>query len=64
MNDNMFCLGSVDRETGRSSASSRQGAGDRSAGAERQLTHLSTLLAESEDHNSRLEKLTEVRTRG
>lgn len=43
-----------ERGVSRSAASSRQG------GPDRQLTHLSTLLAESEAQNGRLEKLTEV----
>jgi hypothetical protein len=44
-----------ERETLRSASSSRQG------GADRQIAHLSALLADSEAQNSRLEKLAEVR---
>jgi hypothetical protein len=54
----------MEPEVSRSTASSRQGdrqlAGSRQAGAERQLSHLSALLSESEAQNERLEKLTEV----
>ena len=51
--------GFQERETVRSAASSRQG-GDRAPGVDRQIAHLSALLAESEAQNGRLEKLTEV----
>lgn len=57
----------MEPEASRSTASSRQGdrqlAGSRQAGAERQLSHLSALLSESEAQNERLEKLTEVSVR-
>ena len=56
-----FIPGFQDRERVRSTASSRQGAGaDRVPGNDRQISHLSALLAESEAQNGRLEKLTEV----
>jgi CelD/BcsL family acetyltransferase involved in cellulose biosynthesis len=58
----------TERDSQRSASSSRQGgptataAAAAASGADRQIAHLSALLAESEAQNSRLEKLSEVCT--